>query len=247
MKRRVLILLAQSAALCAALVAPGARAGWTLVGTMVQGDRGLGVPGARITRFPDTLTVRSDEAGDFFLPWDGSKGWLTFLPPEDQVQKNEEVWCRRYSLGPRDPARGDSILDVGLIPSDFHRPVPNSASPRLPPAMRPLETVSAAGPAPGELDRYWIVIRFTTDPWGTVVEAKAIAGDPAPARLQDPLLEWIRRVPWQVERLSPCKFAEPFISIEHYFYEWQDSLWVYHKERNPRPGAAGGDPPGSRP
>jgi hypothetical protein len=209
------------------------RGGWTIVGTTVTENDVTALPDVPITLYPESLTVVSDVQGDFFIPWNGGRGWLDFRAPEDMKDSSSRAWCKRFVLRARRPGPADSTWDIGSIHVTPHLPVYNPPSPTLPAGTTPAAKLRVAGPGPDERDRYWMVMRFTADRWGHAGEVKQIAGDKSPSRLQEALFQWIKGVTWSVEPLTPCESEQPFIAIEHYSYAWADSVWVFFKSTPP--------------
>jgi hypothetical protein len=203
--------------------AGSAGAAWTIIGTAVTEDSWTGVPDVRVTIFPESISVTTDTQGDFFLPWKGTKGWITFVPP----QNRNEGWCKSYTLFPRRTTKADSTLDIGRIFIVTKR-LPLSPPPTRPAGVEIPAVLHVSGPKAGQSDSLWVRMRYHTDLWGKAGRCEVMNPDNAEApQVIDALTKWIRSVTWKVDLEARCGEAEPISGIQPFGYVWQDTAWVY--------------------
>ncbi len=209
-----------------------ACAGFTLVGTAVTQDSWTGVPNVRVTLFPESLTVVTDSEGDFFIPWKGTRGWLTFVASEKNPDGKD--WCKRYTLFPHKATKADSTIDIGRIYVTPGARLSDAPAPIRPTGTEIPPILHVAGPKAGQSDSCWVRVRYFTDPWGKAGKVEQIGGDAEPRQVIDAITRWIRSVPWKVGLETRCWEKEPISAILPFGYVWQDTGWVYTPSMKPR-------------
>jgi len=242
-------------ALCTTLMPPAADAAgkagapasarYTLVGSTVGNDGVRPVPGVQVTIHPAGLAARTDEDGDFLLPWNGGKSWLTFEATDPKGQP----WCKRIAVKAEPGAPGE-LVDVGKVTVAPASRLIFQTIPWAPQGERWPGVLRVPGPKPGEADTSRITFRYTTDLWGEIHEVKQTGGDQNQPAVRDALFDWVRSVRWQVSDEAPCEGPDPFQATGSLFYAWADTGWVktepriWRNRQSASPGLRGAAPAG---
>lgn len=211
--------------LLAGLAGGEARAQWTLTGTAVTPDARAGVPDVTVTLHPDSsVRAITDADGDFLLPWDGRKGWITLIPA--QPGPDGKPWCKRRVFAAAEPGAEPGLVDLGPVivsPRTRFAYQTQATPPRDTPRPRILRLPP---PAQGEADTCRFRIRFQADPWGKATTADDLQADPAPEALRKAVLAWVLDVTWGVPAETICGPEAPYTGIDEVYYAWHDSVWV---------------------
>ena len=203
-----------------------AGAAWTITGTATREDGATGLTGVKVVLYPGEVETTTDDNGDFLLPWDGTRGYLT-------VQATGVDLCKRLALWPKEKTDADSTLDLGpvvALPTGRYfgqgKPVP-------PRGTYPPDSLQIAGPEAGKPDRYWMVFRIVTDIYGAPTAVDRFAGEEGPPALQAAVADWLKSVKWKVNRETACGLADPFRTMMPVTYWWRDGRWIFLPEGGP--------------
>ncbi len=221
--RRLAPLFGMMLLLGVVLLAPAAHAGWTIAGTVIGVDLMTGTPDIRVTVFPDDIAALTDNYGNFLLSWSGKQGYLTF----ETKTSDGKPWCKRYTLRPRAATQADSLLDLGQIRVITTMPVNMAQKPtRLPNVLPPAE-LALPGPAAGQPDSLWMLVKYEVDMYGHLTSAAQTGGPTAPPAMLDAITQWLRSVDWQVSAETRCNEESKFMGTEPFPYAWRDGVWKY--------------------
>jgi hypothetical protein len=211
--------------LLAATTAVASRARITLLGTTVDVNGVQPAPGVRVTLWPAGNTALSDSDGDFLLDWDGSRGWLTLVPPDSMLTGS--LWCKRYALSPLEDPEPPPTRDLGLITvSGRARLAYLKVLGRPKDLFRP-DSLDLPGPPPGQSDTCHVVVHYEADIWGRVTKAERIDGDTQPKGLVDAIVDWGKHVEWVVPVETSCDGTPPFSSNDEATYVWNGRTWTF--------------------
>lgn len=216
MKQRKVV-LASVLALCC--VTGAAWAEWTITGTATTEDNFTGVEGVIVKLHPTGTEMTTDANGDFLMSWTGEKAYLTLTNPL------ADPLCKRIALFPKPATRADSTLDLGgtvMVPTTRWA---GRGKAMPPPGSMPPDSIRIAGPATGEPDSYWMVMRIVTDMYGTPTSIDQYDGEMAPAHLQAVVIDWLRSIPWIVHRETACDLDDPFRTMVPVTYWYRDGMW----------------------
>jgi hypothetical protein len=214
--------LAACALLWWGLSAPAQAARITLLGTTVDADGVKPSVGVRVTLWPQGFSTLSDRDGDFLIDWDGSRGWLTLVPPDSMLTGSR--WCKRLALDPADDSASPT-KDLGLIRVMGRARLVYQKHPTLPTGTGRPDSLNLPGPAPGDSDTCQVRLRFDADIWGHVTRIELLEGDARPPAVVEAILDWVRHVDWVVPAESTCDEEIPFASIEDIRYVWSGTTW----------------------
>ncbi len=227
MSRRVLL---PASLIAGWMLLPGFGAGlalaqWTLVGTAVTPDGRAGVSDVTITLHPDsTVRTITDLDGDFFIPWDGARGWISLVAAEPGP--DGKPWCKRRVFKAATPGTPQGMVDLGKIIVSPRTRFAYQTIPAPPRDARRPARLRLPGPAGDEADTCRFRIRYQADLWGHATTVGDMEHADAPAPLREAVLDWVRQVAWTVPDETICGTMEPYAAFDEVYYAWSDSVWV---------------------